>query len=200
MKKLLILGLMLVAPSAFAQTDPGPNGIGFYWDEAGICNCLASAPPYTLLNAYLLATRTTQSAGMAGWEAEVAVVPAPAYPPAYVVHNAGENALTAPIFQVGMANVLPYAPVMKLLTVSILNFGTPFILAVGPCTPSSFGGLRPGYADGADPGLLIGLTPSLNLPVSGRPYFYVVAAFGTYECPPLAAENDSWGCVKGLYR
>ena len=197
MKKLLVLGLMLVATSAFAQTDPGPNGIGFYWDEVGIHNELYSAPPYTLLNAYLLATRTTQSAGMASWEAEVAVIPAPAYPPIYTLNNGGLNVLTAPIFRVGMANVLPYAPVMKLLTVSILNFGTPFYLAVGPCTPSSFGGLRPGYADGADPGLLIGLTPSCSIPVPGRPYFCIV---GWFMHSISATEDDSWGRVKHLYQ
>ena len=197
MKKLLVLGLMLAVTNAFAQTDPKSNSIGFYFDELGINNALASAIPYTMVNAYLLATRTTQSAGMAGWEAEVAVIPAPAYPPAYVVHNAGENALTAPIFQVGMATALPYAPVMKLLTVSILNFGTPFYLAVGPCTPSSFGGLCPGYADGADPGLLIGLTPSCSIPVPGRPYFCIV---GWFMHSISATEDDSWGRVKHLYQ
>jgi len=197
MKKLLVLGLMLVATSAFAQTDPKSNSIGFYFDEMGINNALANAAPYTMVNAYLLATRITQSGGLSGWEAEVAVIPTPAVAPSYLL-SGGINVLTAPIFQVGMATALPYAPAMKLLTVSILNFGTPFDLAVGPCTPSSFGGLCPGYADGADPGLLIGLTPSCSIPVPGRPYFYLVAWF--MKIIPDAAENDSWGCVKGLYR
>lgn len=197
MKTLLILGLLLAAAGATAQTDPGANGIGFYWDEGGVCNCLAAAAPYTQLNAYLLATRTTRSAGMSGWEAEIAILPAPTLPPTYTLNNGGENALAAPIFQVGMAEALPYAPTMKLLTVSIVNFSTPFVLAVGPCTPSSFGGLCPGYADGADPDLLIGLTPSTSIPALGRPYFYNVAFF-MYSVSPAA--NDSWSRVKNLYR
>ncbi|MHB8077706.1 MAG: hypothetical protein ACYDIE_00440 [Candidatus Krumholzibacteriia bacterium] len=197
MKTLLVLGLLLVATNAAAQSDPQTNGIGFYWDEGGVSNCLVSAAPYTLMNAYLLATRISQAAGISGWEAEVAIIPPPSYPPIYTLNNGGENALTAPIFQVGLATALPYAPAIKLLTVGILNFGTPLSLAVGPCTPSSFGGLCPGYADGADPGLLIGLTPSTSIPVPGRPGFYVVAFF-MYSVDP--AERDSWSCVKSLYR
>lgn len=198
MKKLLVLALMLMAASAFAQSDDGANGIGFYWDEGGVSNFLETAAPYSSLNVYLLATRITEMSGLSGWEAEVAVIPAPSFPPTYTLNNAGLNVLSAPIFQVGMANALPWAPAMKLLTITLLNFGTPFSLAIGPCTPSSFGGLYPGYADGVNPGLLIGLTPSADLPVPGRPNFYTVATF--MEPAPVAVENDSWGSVKNLYQ
>ena len=198
MKKLvtlLSLALLAVALPASAQDS---NGIGFYFDEAGLTNYLASAPPYTMVNAYLLATRISRPSGLSGWEAEVAVIPTPVVAASYLLTNNGLNVLTAPSFQVGMANALPYTPAMKLLTVQVLNFGTPFSLAVGPCTPSSFGGLRPGYADGVNPGLLIGLTPSSNVPVPGRPNFFIVASFMT--TPPVASENDSWGRVKNLYQ
>jgi len=198
MKKLLVLALVLVAANAFAQTDPGPNGIGIYFDESGTSNFLASAPQYTMVNAYLLATRITQSAGLSGWEAEIAITPAPAVAPTYSLNNNGLNVLTAPIFQVGMATALPYAPAMKLLTISILNFGAPMSFAVGPCTPSSFANKYPGYADGMDPGLLIGLTPSCNVPVAGRTNFFTVATF--MLTPPVATENDSWSGVKNLYQ
>jgi len=198
MKKLVtLLGLALLAVALPASAQDS-NGIGFYFDEAGATNYLASAPPYTMVNAYLLATHITQPGGLSGWEAEVAVIPAPVVAASYLLTNNGLNVLTAPSFQVGMANALPYTPAMKLLTVQVLNFGTPFSLAVGPCTPSSFGGLRPGYADGVNPGLLIGLTPSSNVPVPGRPNFFVVASFMT--TPPVAIENDSWGSVKNLYQ
>lgn len=198
MKKLLVLALMLMAASAFAQTDDGANGIGFYWDEGGVSNYLATAAPYSQLNVYLLATRITEDSGLSGWEAEVAIIPAPSFPPTYTLNNNGLNVLSAPIFQVGMANALPFAPAMKLLTITLLNFGTPFSLAVGPCTPSSFGGLRPGYAAGNDPGKLVGLTPAASVPVPGRPNFFTVGSF--MEPAPVAVENDSWSGVKNLYQ
>lgn len=198
MKKLLVIALILVAANAFAQTDPKTNGIGIYFDELGINNGLASAPPYTMVNAYLLATRISQVGGLSGWEAEVAVIPAPAVAPSYLLNNNGLNVLTAPVFQVGMAVAMPQAAAMKLLTISVLNFGTPFTLAVGPCTPSSFEGKFPGYADGVNPGILVGLTPSCSVPVPGRTNFFTVAGFMT--TPPVAVENDSWGSVKNLYQ
>jgi len=198
MKKLLVLALVLVAASAFAQTDPEPNGIGFYFDEAGTSNYLASAAPYTIVNAYLLATRITQSGGLSGWEAEVAVIPAPAVAPSYTLNNNGLNVLTPPVFQVGMAVALPFAPVIKLMTVGVLNFGTPFSLAIGPCTPSSFEGKYPGYADGVNPGILIGLTPSADVPVPGRPNFFTVASF--MQTAPVATVPGSWSSVKNLYQ
>jgi len=198
MKKLLVLALMLVAASAFAQADVEPNGIGFYFDENGDSNFLPTAAPYTLVNAYLLATRLTESSGLSGWEAEIVVTPTPAVPPSYTVNGGGINVLTAPIFQVGLGAALPYAPAIKLLTVGVLNFGTPFSFAVGPCTPSSFGGLRPGFAAGNDPGKLVGLTPSANVPLPGREYFYTVASF--INPGPVAVDNDSWGSVKNLYQ
>ena len=151
MKGLIVLALALAATGAFAQTDPDPDGIGFYFDEGGVSICLATAPAYSVINTYLLATRITESSGISGWEAEVAVIPTPVVAPTYTT-NGGINVLTAPIFQVGLGAALPYAPAIKLLTVGVLNFGTPFALAVGPCTPSSFDGICPGYAAGDDPG------------------------------------------------
>jgi len=198
MKKLVTLLALALLAVALPASAADNNGIGFYFDEAGVSNFLSSAPQYTMVNAYLLATGITQSAGLSGWEAEIAIIPAPMVAPTYTLSNNGLNVLTAPVFQVGMANALPLAPAMKLLTVSILNFGVPFSLAIGPCTPSSFGGLYPGYADGANPGILIGLTPSSNVPVPGRTNFYTVAAFMTTA--PIATENDSWSGVKNLYQ
>jgi len=205
MKKLLVLALVLVAANAFAQSDPGLNGIGFYFDEGGVSNYLPTQAPYTMINCYLLATRITESSGLLGWEAEVAVIPAPGLAPTYTMNAGMSNLLSAPIFLVGMANPLPFAPAMKLLTVSVLNFGTPFSLAVGPCNPSSFGRypyadvpIGPGYAAGNDLGKLIRLTPSSNVPVPGRAYFYTTAAF--MQTAPVAIENDSWGSVKSLYQ
>lgn len=197
MKKLLVLALVLVAANAFAQTDPDPNGIGFYFDEGGVSNYLATAPAYTVVNAYLLATRVTESSGISGWEAEVMVSPAPAVAPTYTT-NGGINVLTAPIFQVGLGAALPFAPAIKLLTVGVLNFGTPFTLAIGPCTPSSFQGMYPGYAAGNDPGKLVGLTPSCDVPVAGRTNFFTCASFMTTA--PVATENGSWTSVKNLYQ
>lgn len=183
MKKLLVLAMLVAAANAIAQSDPNPNGIGFYFDEGGVSNYLATAAPYTVVNAYLIATRITEPSGIIGWEAEIAVTPSPVVAPSYTT-NGGINVLTAPVFQVGLGAALPYAPAIKLLTVGVLNFGTPFTLAVGPCTPSSFYGMSPGYAAGNNPERLVGLTPASNVPLPGRLNFFTVAGFMTPAPPP----------------
>ncbi|MHB8079970.1 MAG: hypothetical protein ACYDIE_12030 [Candidatus Krumholzibacteriia bacterium] len=198
MKKLATLLALALLAAALPVSAQDVNGIGFYFDEAAASNYLASAAPYSPINAYLLATHISQAGGLSGWEAEVVITPAPSFPPTYTVSNNGLNVLTAPIFQVGMATALPNTPAIKLLTVTMLNFGTPFKLSIGPCTPSSFGGLYPGYADGIDPGILVGLTPSCNVPLPGRVNFFTVASF--MESAPVATEPGSWSSVKNLYQ
>ncbi|MHB8079480.1 MAG: hypothetical protein ACYDIE_09510 [Candidatus Krumholzibacteriia bacterium] len=199
MKRVAILLALVLLAGDTRAASPYVNSIGFWFDEVAYANVLPSAPLFARIDAYLLATDLTEPGGLSGWEAEVRVVPAPRFfPPVYTIANNGLNVMTAPIFQVGMAEALPAAPVMKLLTVSLWNEGNDFCLAVGPCTPSSLSGLYPVYANGYDPGLLIELIPrgwsSPDLP----PNFYFSAVFGIY--PWIANEQDSWGGVKNLYR
>jgi hypothetical protein len=56
--------------SALAQTDPGPDGIGIYFDLAGTCAC-ATAPPYVQVKAYLVATGVSSPSGIAAWAARI---------------------------------------------------------------------------------------------------------------------------------
>ncbi len=45
MKKLLVLALILVSASAFAQTSNMPNGIGVYFDQNGHQQLLCRTAP-----------------------------------------------------------------------------------------------------------------------------------------------------------
>jgi hypothetical protein len=200
MKKLVTLALLLVAASAFAApTDPAVDGIGIYFDTNGTSNC-STASAYTNVTAYVLATNISESSGVSGWEAEITTNPA-TFPAGinFTILGGGLNVLTAPNFQVGLANALPYAPAISLLSISTFYLGGPIQFGIGPCTPTSFPARPgPGFAKGSDPGVLKPLTPAASDAVAGKPYFYWVAGVNT-TCP-VATENDSWGSVKNLYQ
>lgn len=219
MKKLLILAavLSLAASTAFAQADPGVNGIGVYFDLQGNSNCLQAPTPYTMVTAYLLGTNLSQG-GASGWEATVLLNPATF--PAGITLDIGAEALevlTPPVYQVGYA-VARMGNVVNFLTISFFYLGGTVTFGVAPCQPSSFGeggnpalGMYPGYADPVDPGILKGLTPSSNQPWGALPFYvgtnatgftarngFIVATAGT-SCV-TATENSTWGGVKDLYK
>ena len=203
MKKLLVLAIVsLFAASAFAQ-DPGVDGIGIYFDEAGMTNHLASATPYSAVNAYVLGTNVSEPSGMSGYEFTIDIQPTPSIAPGYTQNGGGLNALTPPVFQVG-ACVLPGAPIIKMITIQLVYFGGEVSYYLGPCSPSSFGRfpyedvpVGPGYAAGNDPGILVRLTPSSNAPHPTLADFFKVA--GILGDPPVANVESSWGGVKALY-
>jgi hypothetical protein len=199
MKKLLVLALMLVAANAFAVVDPDPNGIGIYFDQTADNNCLLSAPQYSTVTAYLCVTNLTTN-GISGWEASIRTNPAtlPAGLTVTLFHGA-LNVLAPPLYNVGIPAVGGVAgnPVV-LASFSTFYLGGPIEYAVGPCTPSSFGGLSAGFAAGDDPGLLTPLTPSCDLPFPGFDNTFLVASVAGASCP-VATETNSWGNVKALY-
>jgi hypothetical protein len=200
MKKLLVLALVLMAASACAQTVADPNSIGFYFDQTGTNNYSATAS-----QAYLLATRISESSGIEGWEARVGVsggidpLSEDYMEPAFLLPTGSNNFGSPGNFIIGMTAVLPYAPAIRLARITVFNtdpntgLKVPFSLYVGPAIPCSFGdpnGAYPNnppsplYAAGIDGGKLIGLTPSCNQPVPGMPNCFTVAASGM-AAPPL---------------
>jgi hypothetical protein len=198
MKKLITLALLLVAASAFAQTDPGTDGLGVYFDLGGTSNCMtATINPYTPVTGYLLATRLTESSGVSGWECKMMFDVAPAIPPTYAIQGGGLNVLTAPDFQVGIPSALPFAPAINLLSFT-LYYTAPIRFAIGPCSVSSFNPAAPGYAKGSDPGVLKRFTLAASDAVAGTPGYYFVAGINA-NCP-VADATSSWTGVKNLYQ
>jgi len=86
------------------------------------------------------------------------------------------------------------------MQISMLYTSGPILLGLAPCSPSSFGGLSPGYAVGNYPGTLKPLTPSGSVPWAGVPYGYGVAGVNAGPGCPVASESSSWSDVKALYR
>jgi hypothetical protein len=205
MKKLLVLALILVAGNAFAQTSNMPNGIGIYFDVTGTSNTLMSAPLYTQVTAYVVATRVDQASSIAAVEFALAYSVAPVGLGYTYPSSAFANVLSPPDFQVGIAPPLPVALAMVLTNISFLNMGVPLLIAMGPCNPTSFPLTQtPGAIDGADfshkfP--LFGVAYSMP---AVAPYFFYLAGFMTpgpeVGSGPSATENDSWGSVKSLYQ
>jgi hypothetical protein len=204
MKKLLVLlAVLALAAPAMAGIDPGPNGIGVYFDLGANINC-AQPAPYALLNMYLIATNITESSGISGWETHVYFNPVPGAGVTYTYAGVGAvNPLTAPDFQVGMGGgPLPYSPAVLMLTMSTFYLGGPLSIGLGPITtaPTSFPLTRsPGYAAGNDPSKLVALKCSSNWPWLSVPNAFLVAGANAGDCP-VPTEDTSWGGVKALYQ
>ena len=197
MKWLLVTVLLLAAQAASAQPcDPLPNGIGIYFDEVGCDYCRASAPLYTMVTGYVLATNVDPGlGGIIGFELKLLIDP---MPPTFVERIAGAST----IYLFPWYNWVPFdtaiAPAIKLFWFEFMWMGSPTRFGLGPYLPSSRHGTTPMMLAANDPALWVPLRPSIqNVPWPGEDYGYTVAWVA--NCP-VAVENASWGEIKSLYR
>lgn len=197
MKWLLVTVLLLAAQAASAQPcDPLPNGIGIYFDEVGCDYCRASAPLYTMVTGYVLATNVDPSlGGIIGFELKLLIDPMPLV---FSELLAGDF----PITQFPWYSWFPFdraiAPAMKLFRFAFMWSGSPTRFGLGPYRPESRHGDSPMILADIDHTLWVPLRPSIqNVPWPGEDYGYTVAWVG--NCP-VAVENASWGEIKSLYR
>lgn len=205
MKKLLVLALILVTANAFAATSNMPNSIGVYFDQTGTSNTLMSAPMYTYVNAYVVATNINLASTVSAFEFALAYSGAPMVN--YVTNPADAfNSFSPPQFQLVILPALPVAPAMMVATVSFLNMGAPLLIAMGPTTPTSFPlTLTPGAVDGADANHkfpLFLVATSMPTPSKANGFYYMAGFMtpGPEILQVVATENDSWGSVKSLYQ
>jgi hypothetical protein len=195
MKKLLaVFAVALIASGAMAQVDPDPDGIGVYFDVAGLTYETATAAPFQQVTAYLLITNPTAPAGVSGWEAVVDVTGG-AVGASWVL-AAGLNVTTAPIFQVGIglgAAALPAAPAVLLATWSGFIMAPTDVVGF-VITPAnvSFAD-SPGYAAGDDETDLIGLQVS-----NGFPYGDACALINSTGV--VANEDLTFSNVKNMFQ
>jgi hypothetical protein len=194
MKKLLVMALVLVASNALAQ-----NGLGIFFDTAGIDRTNLNPTAGTFINMYLVAKDISRTDGISAWECEI--VSSGLESPEDMIYSFSNptdavNVLVPPRFAVGMAPILPTAPSIYLMKIRLFYTGGIVKLGVGPATPSSFGGLAPGYANGPRT-ILTPFTPVSNLdPVPDRPNYYYVLTLGA-PSPPLRMSS---AMVRPLFR
>ncbi len=105
MKKLLVLALILVAASAFAQTSNMANGIGIYFDTSGMSNTLMTAAPFPATDQRVCGGHQHQPGGQ-HWRlgVQACVTPRPLFAASYVTNPADAfNSFAAPNFQLVVA-------------------------------------------------------------------------------------------------
>ena len=203
MKRLLALvGLtLLIAGSATAQIDPDPNQIGVYFDPLATEFC-TSAAMYMAVSAHVMFTNPTDPTGtpcgISGWEAEVTAIP-PAtggmINGATLMGSGPINLFAYPTFQVGMGTPWPPAPVIHVADINIFTLNTDaWFFTIGAIGPTSWPeDPGPGFAVDYDPGILVRVMPS-----SGSMDLPVAQVNGV--CGVTAAQDDTWGGVKSMFK
>ena len=203
MRKLLVLlGLasLVVAGTAFAQTDPDPDMVGVYIEPGAITNHaeVGAIGPYDV---YLCMTNATAASGVSGWECSIMVTEG-----VFVLNwgyaGTAVNALAPPDFAVGLAEPLPWEPSIVLMTMTIGLFApTPVELTVMAQPIPSIPGdpAFPAYAAGDDPGDLrsLGYSTGLNADTGEPNVSCVINGVPPF---PIGTDEDTWGGVKNLYR
>ncbi len=200
MKKLLAIALMLMATSAFAQTDTDVNGIGLYFDQNATINCNMTQAPGTFPALYLIATNLNTN-GISGWECALRISPEPMMT-TVTLNFSALNVLAYPLFNVGIPAIGGAGvgdPTIVLATVMVFYGGGAMNFGIGPCIPASLDGTGPVFAAGDNPGNLQFLHQSSNVPWVGWDYTYCVATINGTLCP-VGNEEGSWGSVKALYQ
>jgi hypothetical protein len=191
--RILSISLLLMACPILAQLDPGPDGVGIYFDLDGMEYC-QEIVPFAEIEMYLLLINASAPGGVSGWTCRIE-------------HDATGNIIsnweaigytgsvwTPPDFAVGLAVPLPWQPAIHLMTITVLvlDFDCCWFYIV----PSSIPVIpeQVAYADGADPLHLIRMYQSTGGPETP------VAGINCNGSPPIPVEHASWGAVKSLYK
>jgi hypothetical protein len=197
---LLLTGLVcLGAGGGLAQTDPHPDGIGIYFDDQGISNCVSGLAEgeYGPGFVFLLVTNPTfpEEEGITGWECELEIT-GPLTVLDWGLPPGAINAGVAPVFYVGLAELLPLANAIVLLDMTVALTGTdPVNFRIHPAPVWSFGPF-PVYVWPSDVDGWVPLQQSTGLDPDGEPN---VCAAINGECP-VASASTTWGQLKALFR
>lgn len=200
MKKtaLVLIGILLLASSGFAQLDPDDDGIGVYFDPCACVNCITM--DVGAQRAFLVITHPTSPLGVGGWEAKM-WVEGPAFLTGVDISpNPDDDALnlgTPPEYIVGsvVPQINPYtypAVVVAIIDFLITDTTTPVTFWVDGIRFHSLPEKVPAYLDGADNNII----KELKQATGGRD-FPVATVNG--DCA-VAVEQESWGGVKALFR
>jgi hypothetical protein len=184
--------LALIAMSASAQVDPGPNGLGLYADMDGMVNSLDTEPG--MVELYLLATHLTE-ANIGAWEVALNFPLGSLYLAGYNIPYSNVNVGIFPSFTVGVVEPLLQAPIIHLMTITfgVTNMEPAAIYLTAPALPvgGSMGNDLPAFTTAPEHDLTAfhPSSGSVNAPV-----------FMINGDAPVATEPATWGGVRALYR
>jgi len=184
---------VLLAVTAQAQIDDGPDGIGIYADLEGMVNNLYVSEG--VIELYVLATNVAATNGIIGWEMGLEWE-GPAISIGWdLPYEAAAGVQDEWSFQIACYDLLPPAPVVHLMTLyyHILDEGTSefFIRECWYSEGGIMGNYLPAYIDGFG-GELRALNPSSGS--IGLPCFRLNGE------APVAVESRSWSDVKAMFR
>lgn len=193
--KLMTVCLLLLAlPGlALAQLDPGPDSIGFYADLDAVTISMNAAED-DMVDLYVLVTGL-DAIGIGAWEMSL-YYEGPVMNIGHLIPYEHISVGVWPSFTIGVADYLPAAPVIHLMTLTFLITGEgPADLYIqGAHVPAggSMGNDLPVYVNGLIHEDLRNMYPSsgsVDLPV-----------FRFNGDAPVATSSASWSSVKALYR
>jgi len=200
---LLALTSLFISNMAFAILDEGENSLGVYFDyDTFEQNCIDGILMIPTSMYFVMANCTQASIGgfEFAWEDDPTII----FVFGTIFTNGGTNFGDNYNFLVGFVTPLITGPASLLVEVSFLQVAPAAAnISVGPSTPSSFGGLFAGFADGADPNILIPMNyatvDGINVVIDDDGW--VRPGVGSIGCVgPVPNEEMSWGGVKALYR
>jgi hypothetical protein len=191
MKKLVVLlAVCLMATSAFAQIDPDPNSLGFYFDTAATETGFAPTL-FVPFDAYLVLANPTY-ATVSGVECTMDVLGNPAIALNSVVYpNGGLSVYLPPNIYAGWADPLPTTPITIMATFNYTAY-SPAVAEVflsASATPSI-------PSDGFP--VLIADEELQPCAISSGDITMPVARF--FGEPVVSEEVQSFGSVKSLFR
>lgn len=199
------LTLLLTVGAVDARSEPTPDGIGIYLDQAGTLYCSNSPAPYSSVQLYLVVTNLSEPSGLAYWETGIFSDPDPLLLPPVVTVPGCDVGCALPFLRVGLAAPLPRAPTIVLASLSLLYTGGSIRLLLGACEPTVFpSNPGPGYGAGDDPTRLIRLQAGTDLYVDPQhPDRRTVFFLGVPGVPCGegwdANEATTWGHIKQMY-
>jgi hypothetical protein len=192
-KGILVVSIILFASSAVAQIDPGPDGIGVYFDTGATTVQVMVEEETLSVTAYLILTRPTLQGTLYYWEATVATGCGDGYGSAEVIGapiNAGNIVMNMPgqgffSFVSSTDGYPPYELTGSAMVLAELEIIGQYFHQVSICVGE--GAL---YA------------------VSGEDWLVMNPSSGDWDLPvatinglaPVGVESESWGGVKALYR
>ncbi len=191
---LVLIGVLLMASSGFAQLDPDDDGIGVYFDPCACVNCITM--DVGAQKAFLVITHPTSPLGVGGWECKM-WLEGPAFMTNLELQGQALNLATPPEYIVGtvVPQINPYtypAVVVAVIDFLITDTATPVTYWIDGVRFHSLPDKVPAYLDGADNNIIKELRQS-----TGGPQFPVATVNG--DCA-VATVQESWGGVKALFR
>lgn len=179
---------LAIVPPARAGTDPQPDGVGIYFDQAAT-QTWCTGRPFSPITAYLIITHPDSPAGIAGVEVQVDIAGGFELGHSY----AGGIMMVVdywPCARPFWVVPLPHADAVAVATVEVMLFGAEIVeFRLGPCSPSVLPGM-PAYCPGDR-------TAPRPLYVASGDFSLPVARINGEPVVPVNA--STWGAVKGLY-